>query len=182
MYKQDTFIQSLLAAKAFISCPYELRTSKSYLRAIPTTILFYLTQSIHAETSFVRAVNARRFNSGYTCSNLLITLLAEPLIGLSTSGSLEVIQDLPMITDQEYSGHCRRKIKALYAKVHLNFSRKVQPLFYFVKTGFGYKLVTDRTTIYFYSWNQHHRANFITYSFFIRSDSTQILLHRLLSD
>ena len=134
----------------------------------------YLSQSIHAETPFVRAVNARRFNSGYTCSYLPIILLAEPLIGLSTSGSLEVIQDLPMITDQEYSSHCRRKIRALYAKVHLNFSRKVQPLFYFVHTGFGYKLATDRTTIYFYSWNQHHRANFITYSFFIRSYSIQI--------
>ena len=34
--------------------------------------------------------------------------------------SLEVTQDLPLITDQEYSSHCRRKIRALYAKVHLN--------------------------------------------------------------
>ena len=41
-YKQNTFIQSLLAAKALTSCPYELQTSKSYLRAIPTTILFIL--------------------------------------------------------------------------------------------------------------------------------------------
>jgi hypothetical protein len=40
--KQNTFIQSLLAAKAFTSCPYELQTSKSHLRAIPTTILFIL--------------------------------------------------------------------------------------------------------------------------------------------
>ena len=46
----------------------------------------YFTQSIHAETPFVRAVNARRFNSGYTCSYLLVTLSAEPLIGLIDIG------------------------------------------------------------------------------------------------
>ena len=34
--------------------------------------------------------------------------------------SLEVTQDLPLITDQEYSSHYRRKIRALYAKVNLN--------------------------------------------------------------
>jgi len=42
--------------------------------------------------------------------------------------SLEVIQDFPLNTGQEYYSHCWRKIRALYAKVHLNLSRKVQPL------------------------------------------------------
>jgi hypothetical protein len=42
VHKQNEFIQSSLAAKAFTSCPNELRTSKSYLRAIPT-IFFYLS-------------------------------------------------------------------------------------------------------------------------------------------
>ena len=42
--------------------------------------------------------------------------------------SLEVIQDFPLNTDQEYYSHCWRNIRALYAKVHLNLSRKVQPL------------------------------------------------------
>jgi len=37
--------------------------------------------------------------------------------------SLEVTQDLPLITDQEYSSHYRRKIRALYAKVHLNLEK-----------------------------------------------------------
>lgn len=46
--------------------------------------------------------------------------------------SLEVIQDFPLNTDQEYYSHCWRKIRALYAKVHLNLSRKVQPSFNFI--------------------------------------------------
>ena len=33
--------------------------------------LIYFIQNIHAETSHVGAVNTRRFNSGYTCSNLI---------------------------------------------------------------------------------------------------------------
>ena len=37
--------------------------------------------------------------------------------------SLEVTHDLPLITDQEYSSHYRRKIRALYAKVHLNLEK-----------------------------------------------------------
>ena len=134
VHKQNEFIQSSLAAKAFTSCPNELRTSKSYLRAIPT-IFFYLFYSKYSRrnTLIVRVVNTRRFNSGYTCCNLLLILSAEPLIGLIDIGiQLEVIQDLPLITDQEYSSHYRRKIRALYAKVHLNISRKVQPSFNFV--------------------------------------------------
>jgi len=134
VHKQNEFIQSSLAAKAFTSCPNELRISTSYLRAIPT-IFFYLhlLKVFTPNTLFVRVVNTRRFNSGYTCCNLLLILSAEPLIGLIDIGiQLEVIQDLPLITDQEYSSHYRRKIRALYAKVHLNISRKVQPSFNFV--------------------------------------------------
>jgi len=136
VHKQNEFIQSSLAAKAFTSCPNELRTSKSYLRAIPT-IFFYLSllkvftpKHPYCQS---RQHQAIQFNSGYTCCNLLFTLSAEPLIGLIDIGiQLEVIQDLPLITDQEYSSHYRRKIRALYAKVHLNLSRKVQPSFNFV--------------------------------------------------
>ena len=130
----NEFIRSSLAAKAFTSCPNELRTSKSYLRAIPT-IFFYLSllKVFTPKHPFVRVVNTRRFNSGFTRCNLLFTISAEPLIGLIDIGiQLEVIQDLPLITDQEYSSHYRRKIRALYAKVHLNISRKVQPSFNFV--------------------------------------------------
>jgi len=134
VHKQNEFIQSSLAAKAFTSCPNELRTSKSYLRAIPTIILIYFySKYSRRNTLYVRVVKTRRFNSGYTCCNLLFTLSAEPLIGLIDIGiQLEVIQDFPLITDQEYSSHYRRKIRALYAKVHLNLSRKVQPSFIFV--------------------------------------------------
>ena len=132
VHKQNEFIQSSLAAKAFTSCPNELRTRKFIYVRFQLSHLFYSKYS-RRNTLFVRAVNTRRFNSGYTCCNLLLTLSAEPLIGLIDIGiQLEVIQDLPLITDQEYSSHYRRKIRALYAKVHLNLSRKVQPSFNFV--------------------------------------------------
>ncbi len=104
-----------------------------YVRFQPSSLIYFYSKYSRRNTLFVRVVNTRRFNSGYTCCNLLFTLSAEPLIGLIDIGiQLEVIQDFPLITDQEYSSHYRRKIRALYAKVHLNLSRKVQPSFIFV--------------------------------------------------
>jgi len=104
-----------------------------YVLFLPFSFIYFYSKYSRRNTLIVRVVNTRRFNSGYTCCNLLFTLSAEPLIGLIDIGiQLEVIQDLPLITDQEYSSHYRRKIRALYAKVHLNLSRKVQPSFNFV--------------------------------------------------
>jgi hypothetical protein len=105
-----------------------------YVLFLPFSFIYSYSKYSRRNTLIVIVVNTRRFNSGYTCCNLLLlTLSAEPLIGLIDIGiQLEVIQDLPLITDQEYSSHYRRKIRALYAKVHLNLSRKVQPSFNFV--------------------------------------------------
>ncbi len=109
--------------------------------------LIYLLQSIHAETPHVGAVNTRRFNSGYTCSNLI-----HPYFIGGTAhwlnrhrDSLEVTQDFPLNTDQEYYSHCWRKIRALYAKVHLNLEKSTTVMI----TDFGYKLATELTTCIF---------------------------------
>ena len=118
------FIQSSLAAKAFISCPNELRTRKFiYVRFQP--LFIYSIQSIHAETLHVGAVNTRRFNSGYTFSISFNPLLFRRNRSLvkSTSGFARSHSRFTFDHVQEYSSHYRRKIRALYAKVHLNLEK-----------------------------------------------------------
>ena len=66
--------------------------------------LIYFIQSIHAETSHVGAVNTRRSNSGYTFTLNFIGGTAHWLN--RHRDSLEVIQDFPLNTDQEYYSHC----------------------------------------------------------------------------
>ena len=72
------------------------------------TLFTYFIQSIHAETPFVGAVNTRRFNSGYTSSiSTHIYFIGGTAHWLNRHrDSLEVIQDFPLNTDQEYSSHC----------------------------------------------------------------------------
>ena len=70
--------------------------------------LIYFIQSIHAETPFVGAVNTRRFNSGHTSSiSTHIYFIGGTAHWLNRHrDSLEVIQDFPLNTDQEYYSHC----------------------------------------------------------------------------
>ena len=92
--------------------------------------LIYLLQSIHAETSLVGAVNTRRFNSGYTCSNSIHPSLYRRNRSLvkSTSGLARSHSRFSFEHGSRILQYCSRKIRALYAKVHFNLSRKVQPL------------------------------------------------------
>lgn len=120
-----------------------------YVRFQPSSLIYFYSKYSRRNTLYVRVVKARRFNSGYTCCNLLFTLSAEPLIGLIDIGiQLEVIQDLPwsriknipVITDEKSERYMLR---------YISISREKYNRHSFLFTGFGYKLVTDRTTYNF---------------------------------
>ena len=96
--------------------------------------LINFIQSIHAEIPYVGAVNTRRFKSGYSSSISIHPLFYRRNRSLvkSTSGFARSHSRFSFEHGSRILQSLLTKIKALYAKVHLNLSRKVQPSFNFI--------------------------------------------------
>ena len=127
------FIQSSLAAKAFTSCPNELRTRKFiYVRFQPLSYLFIF--KIFTPKHLMSEPSTPGDSTLATLSVFQFTLY---FFGGTAHwlnrhrDSLEVTQDLPLITFKNIPVITDEKSER-YMLRYISISRKVQPLFNFV--------------------------------------------------